>query len=149
MIFRFRFETLLSLRRNLEELAQQKLAGALALLAEQQGKLEALRLQRRSLIAEFEEKKRQMLPVPLFSLYMEVLSAREREIGAGQLLVESQQQLVLEIRQELTGRVRERKVLEKAREKDLQRFVQEQLRKEQGEADEQMVLRFGRHGSLQ
>jgi flagellar FliJ protein len=149
MPFLFRFETLLGLRQSLEELAQQNLARELAVLAGQQRRLEELRLLRRSLIAEFEEKKHRLLAAPLFSFYMEAISVREQEIAAGRLLVQDQQQMVQQKRLELTERVRERKVLEKTREKDRQRFIREQLHKEQMEADEQMVLRFGRQGNLQ
>jgi len=149
MPFLFRFETLLGLRQSLEELAQQKLARELAILADRQRRLEELRLQRQSLIAEFEEKKHRLLAAPLFSFYMEAIGVREQEIAACRFLVQDQQQAVQQKRQELTERVKERKVLEKTREKDRQRFVREQLHKEQMEADEQMVLRFGRQGNLQ
>jgi len=149
MRFRFRFETILGLRRNLEELVQQKLARELMVLEKQQQRLEELRRQRQNLIAEFEEKKHRLLAAPLFSFYMDAIGVREREIVAGRLLVENQQQLVLQIRRELTEKVRERKVLEKTRERDRQRFLQEQLQEEQMEADEQMVLRFGRQENLQ
>ena len=71
MAYHFKLETVLGLRRNLEELAQQKLAKVLALLEEQKLKLAALRQQRQELIAEFEEEKHRKMSAPVFAFYVE------------------------------------------------------------------------------
>ncbi len=147
MAYHFKLETVLALRRNLEELAQQQLARELTLLEAHTRRHDELRAQREATIAEFEEKKKSTMPAPLFVFYMETLARQELEIeGAAQLLA-GQQQAVLKAREALAGRVKERKVMEKARERDFQKFVQAGIKKEQDEADEQMVLRFGRHGN--
>ncbi|MGV1099434.1 flagellar export protein FliJ [Thiovibrio sp. JS02] len=147
MAYHFRLETVLALRRNLEELAQQKLARELLILESHTQRLAGLRSQRQALVDEFEEKKRNTMPAPLFSFYMDAISLKEREIEAVTRLLESQQQVVLAAREALAEKVREKKVMEKARERDYQKFLQAQMKKEQNEADEQMVLRFGRHGN--
>lgn len=148
MAYHFRLETVLGLRRNLEELAQQKLARELTLLEEQRLRLAALKQERQDLIAEFEEKKHRQMLAPVFALFMEGIYRKEQEIEAGHALVEAQQGAVVRAREELAGKMRDKKVMEKARERDYQKFLLAALKKEQNEADEMMVLRFGRKGNL-
>ena len=148
MAYHFRLETVLGLRRNLEELAQQKLARELTLLEERKLRLAALKQERQDLIAEFEEKKHRQMLAPVFALFMEGIYRKEQEIEAGQALVEAQQGAVVRAREELAGKMRDKKVMEKARERDYQKFLLAALKKEQNEADEMMVLRFGRKGNL-
>ncbi len=148
MAYHFKLETVLGLRRNLEELAQQKLARELTLLEEHTLRLAALRQQRLELIAEFEEEKNRQMLAPVFAFYMEGIFRKEQAIEAGRALVEAQQEAVSQARRELTGRVQDKKVMEKARERDYQKFLLAGLKKEQNEADEQMMLRFGRKGNL-
>ena len=148
MAYHFRLETVLGLRRNLEELAQQKLARELTLLDEQKLRLATLKQQRQELIAEFEEEKHRQMLAPIFAFYVEGIFRKEQEVEAGQARVEAQLGAVAQAREELTGRVQDKKVMEKARERDYQKFILAGLKKEQKEADEQMVLRFGRKGNL-
>ena len=148
MGYHFKFETVLGLRRNLEELAQQRLARELILLEEQKLRLAALQQLRLDLIAEFENEKKRQMPASLFAFYMEGIFHQEQEVAAGLSRVEIQREVVARAREELTGKVRDKKVMEKARERDYQKFLLAGLKKEQSEADEQMVLRFGRNGNL-
>ena len=148
MAYHFRLETVLGLRRNLEELAQQKLARELTLLDEQKLRLATLKEQRQELIAEFEEEKHRQMLAPIFAFYVEGIFRKEQEVEAGQARVEAQLGAVAQAREELTGRVQDKKVMEKARERDYQKFILAGLKKEQNEADEMMVLRFGRKGNL-
>ena len=148
MAYHFKLETVLGLRRNLEELAQQKLARELTLLEEHTLRLAALRQQRLELIAEFEEEKNRQMLAPVFAFYMEGIFRKEQEVEARRALVEAQQEAVFQARKELTGKVQDKKVMEKARERDYQKFLLAGLKKEQNEADEQMMLRFGRKGNL-
>ena len=148
MAYHFKLETILGLRRNLEELAQQKLARELALLAEEKLRLAALQQERKELIAEFEEEKRWKMSAPVFAFYVEGIFRKEQEIEAGFARVEARQAAVVRAREELAAKMRDKKVMEKARERDYQKFLLAALKKEQNEADEQMVLRFGRKGNL-
>jgi len=148
MAYRFKLETVLGVRRNLEELAQQKLAREITLLGEQKSRLAALMQQRQELIAEFEEEKHKQMLAPLFAFYMEGIFRKEQEVEAGRALVKAQQGAVIQAREELAGKMRDKKVMEKARERDYQKFLLAALKKEQKEADEQMVLRFRRKENL-
>ena len=148
MAYHFKLETILGLRRNLEELAQQKLARELALLAEEKLRLAALQQERKELIAEFEEEKHRKMSAPVFAFYVEGIFRKEQEVEAGFARVEAGQAAVVRAREELAAKMRDKKVMEKARERDYQKFLLAALKKEQNEADEQMVLRFGRKGNL-
>jgi len=148
MAYHFKLETVLGLRRNLEELAQQKLARELTRLEERELRLVALRQQRQELIADFEEEKQRQMLAPVFAFYVEGIYRKEQEVEAGQAQVAAQQGAVVQAREELTGKVRDKKVMEKARERDYQKFLLAGLKKEQNEADEQMVLRFGGRENL-
>lgn len=144
MAYRFRLQAVLDYRRNLEELAQQQLVDAEGLLARQQARLGEMEEELAGAIAAFEERKQRPMPAPLYGLHVQGLEQREREIAAQKQLIAAQQQAVALARAELLTRVQERKIMEKAREKDQTRYLQEELRKEQKELDEQMVLRFKR-----
>lgn len=148
MAYRFRLETLLTFRRNLEEQAQLQLARELRALAERQARLVDLRDSREQMIDEFEERKQQSLRASLFSFYMEAIRRKEREIEALLAAIAQQGQVVEEARQQLQERVKSRKVIEKAREKDYQKYLQDFLHEEQKESDEQAILRSGRDDLL-
>ena len=73
MGYHFKLETVLGLRRNLEELAQQRLARELTFLEEQKLRLAALQQQRQELIAEFEEKKQRQMLASVFAILPRLL----------------------------------------------------------------------------
>lgn len=144
MAYRYRLELVLKYRHDLEELAQQNLARQQAILSGQQQRLEDLRLERRSMMADFERRKAAPILAPLFAAFVENLTLRESDIESQAQVVKAQQQMVAEAREELAEKMKQRKVLEKARERDYQKYVQEEMRKDQKENDEMMVLRHGR-----
>ncbi|HIJ78910.1 MAG: flagellar export protein FliJ [Desulfobulbaceae bacterium] len=144
MAYHFKLDTVLMLRRNLEEVAQQKLAKELLVLDAHSRRLAEVKKAREDLIAEFEQKKKAPMNPAFFSFYMNSISRREQEIEGVLQLIANQQKAVAKARHELAERVKGKKVMEKAKERDYQKYQHEELRKEQNEADEQMVLRFGR-----
>jgi flagellar protein FliJ len=148
MAFRFKLETLLSCRRSLEEQAQQVLAREQTVLAAHRQGLAELEEERLRLEAELERRKKSTISAPLFTFYMDALGRQEEEVRARRLMIDSQQRAVEKARSELVERVKARKVIERSREKEHQEYVREELRREQNENDEQMVLRHGRAASL-
>lgn len=144
MAYRFRFESVLSYRRNLEELARQKLTLAQAQLERQRVRLAELEEELRRALIAFEERKQRPLTAPLYVLFVEGIERRERDLASQHKAVVSQQEVVEQARGELVEKVRQRKVMEKARERDYQAWLRAERQKEQNELDEQMVLRFKR-----
>lgn len=141
MAYKFRLEAVLRFRQNLEEVAMQKLAQKLNELELRQGSLARLRQQREEMIAELEEEKRLPIAAPFFALRVEGIFRKEQEIEAGLALVDEAKEAVNLAREELTERMRDRKVMEKVKERDHQEFLQSRLKKEMNEADEQVMLR--------
>ena len=146
MAYRFRFASVLDYRRNLEELARQELALAQAQLERQQSRLTEITAELAQAIATFEERKRQPIAAPLYTMFVDGIERRKRDLDRRRQEVGRQRKVVEQVRQELVVKMRERKIMEKARERDYEEYLREELKKEQAELDEQMILRFGRHG---
>lgn len=144
MAFEFRLETLLTYRRNLEELAEQKLARELRILQGHKDHFARLKNTRVRMIEDFEARKLKAMTSAMFTFYAEAVRNKDREIIAQKTLIESQEQIIIQCRGELAEKVRGRKVIEKAREKDYKMYVAEIQRKELQDADEMAVLRYGR-----
>lgn len=146
MAYRFRLESVLNYRRNLEEVAQQKLARELFLLDTCREELARLEADLARFVEELEQRKQKPMAAPLYSLYVQAIDRKEGDIARQHRRIAAQATAVERARQELAERVKERKVMEKARERDQDKYLREVLRLEQNASDEQMVLRFNRHG---
>jgi len=146
MGYRYKLETLLTVRRNFEEQAQQKLAHELFVLANHKKYLDELEEQRLDLFATLEEKKQHELSAALFTFYVEAIHLKNRQISFQQNAVLAQQEMIETVRAELMVKVKARQVVERLKEKDFVAWRQELLRQEQVEMDEQAVLRFGKEG---
>lgn len=147
MAYTFRLESVLNYRRNLEEVAQQKLARELVLLEEYRAALARFEAELVRLVEDLEQRKQKPMMAPLYTLYMQAIDRKERDIAQQQRVIAAQAKAVERARGDLAERVKGRKVMEKARERDQEKYLREMLQKEQNASDEQMVLRFNRHGS--
>jgi flagellar protein FliJ len=144
MAYQYKLETLLTVRRNFEEQAQQKLAHELFVLANHKKHLDELEEQRLALFAVLEEKKQQTISAAMFSFYVEAIHMKNRQIAFQHNAVLAQQEMIETVRADLLVKVKARKVVERLKEKDLLAWKQEMIRKEQIESDEQAVMRFGK-----
>lgn len=142
MAYTYKLEALLTFRTNLEELAQQGLTREKKLLENHRKRLEELKISRYLTIEEFERKKKSVLPAYMLLFYMESIYNMDREIQGQQTMVESQEKVVEQARQNLLDKVKDRKVIERAREKDYENYLQRLRHEEQKEADEMAVLRY-------
>ena len=148
MAYRFRLETVLTYRRSLEEQVQLRLAREQRLLDTHLDRLDHLKAERRQIMRDLESAKRKQLAAPMFSNYMECIDTKEWEIRAQAVTVESQRRVVDEAREELQDKMKDRKVMERAKEQDYNTYLRGYLRKEQNDSDEQALLRFGREKVL-
>ena len=144
MAYKFKLEPVLNYRRNLEELAQQKLVSEQQVLKHHRERLARLQTEREQMIADFERRKKEAMPASLFAFHVNGIGRKEGEIQVQKNLVASQRQVVERAREDLHEKVKARKVIERARERDYQKYMKEYLRKEQNASDELAVLRFGR-----
>ena len=148
MAFHFKLEQVLTYRRNLEEQAQLNLAKVKTILDNFKRQLVNLKTERLAFIDNLEERKKKSVPAPEFSFYMECIETKEAEIEEQNTVVEKQKSIIEKARFALFERVKERKVIEKLREKGLQEYTKESIRKEQNELDEKATFRFGRSVQL-
>ncbi len=144
MAFQFKLEQVLSYRRNLEEQAQLNLAKEKVILDNFKRQLARLRSERLAFINSLEERKKKSIPAVEFSFRQECIDAKEFEIEEQIVVVEKQKRIMEKARFALFEKVKERKIIEKLREKNLQEYTTESLRKEQSELDEKATIRFGR-----
>ena len=142
--YKYKLETLLTFRRNLEEQAHLKLVREQDILIGHKKRLEVLKSERVRIIQDLEERKKKRLQAALFSLYMNSIRSRERDIQVQMTMIESQKHVVEEARKALLEKVKERQIIEKAKERDHQNFLKEGLKEELKEHDEMAVLTFGR-----
>ncbi|MFZ5772301.1 MAG: flagellar export protein FliJ [Desulfurivibrio sp.] len=144
MAFHFRLEAVLTLRKNLEEQAQLKLAREQLMLQRHQLRFAELQEKRRELCEAMEERKKKTMSGSLFLFYMEAMRIQELQLRILQTTIAAQQQVVEKVRSELAEAMKKRKTIEVLREKELQKYLQETRRREQNESDEQALLRHGR-----
>ena len=144
MPYHFKLDTLLNLRRNFEEQARLKLAGEQRTLDNHLSFLGGLRKERAAMIDEMEARKKKQMTGAMYSLYVEGIGTQEWRIQVQNNTVEAQKQVVAQTREELAEAMKQRKMIEKIREKDYLNYQREELRREQNENDEQAVLRHNR-----
>lgn len=144
MAFHFTLESVLTLRKNIEEQIQLKLAREQMILNAHQLRLEDLKKKRADLCLVMEEKKKQTLAVKIFLFYMESMRIQELQIHILTNTIAAQQQIVAGVRAELAEAMKQRKILDVLKENALLKYLDETRRKEQNESDEQALLRYGR-----
>ena len=144
MAFHFRLESVLTVRKNIEEQVQLKLAREQMMLQRHQLRFAGLQEKRRELCEAMEERKKKPINGSLFLFYMEAMRIQELQLRILQTTIASQQQIVEKVRSELVEAMKKRKIIDVLREKELQKYLLEMRRREQNESDEQALLRHGR-----
>jgi flagellar protein FliJ len=144
MAFRFRLESVLTYRRNLEELAQQDLAKEISLLNKLSNDLVIFNEQRLQIIADLTRMQQEGAEGNMLLFYSDCLQGKDFQIAAQHQKIEEQKKEVEKVRAVLAKKVQERQIIDKTREKALQQYKKEELLKEQNENDEQAILRFER-----
>ncbi|MBI5559363.1 MAG: flagellar export protein FliJ [Deltaproteobacteria bacterium] len=144
MAFHFRLESVLTVRKNIEEQVQLKLAREQMVLSNHQARLAALQGQRSELSAAMEQRKKKTMAGRMFLYYMEAMRVQELQILMQQSTIAAQKKIVEKVRSELAEAMKKRKIMDVLREKELERYLLETRRKEQNESDEQALLRYGR-----
>lgn len=144
MAFHFRLESVLTVRKNLEEQVQLKFAREQMVLQNHRTLLAGIEEQRQQLTVAMEERKKKTMAGAQFLFYMEAMRIQELRIHILQNTIAAQQHIVEQARKELSQAMKERKTIEVLREKELQHYLLETRRKEQNESDEQALLRHGR-----
>ena len=135
-MYRFNLEPLLNHRRYLEEVLQKDLAGLKIRLEAEKGKLWALRQKRRKTVLQLQEKQTAGRPASEIKLYIDFIEQLSKEMEAQRRnVLEAKRNFNLK-RQDLVAAMKKKKILERLKEKGLQAYEQEQIKKERNLMDE-------------
>jgi len=141
-MYRFNLEPLLNHRRYQEEILQKELAGLKIRLAAEKDKLWILRQKKRKYVQQLQEKQTDGRPVSEIKLFVDFVEqlAKEMEVQR-QNVLHAERDLNLK-RQDLIAAMKKRKTLDRLKEKGLQAYEHEQLKKERSFMDEVASRQF-------
>ena len=141
-MYHFNLEPLLNHRRYQEEVLQKELADLKIRLDAEKDKLWLLRQKKRKTVLLLQEKQTDGRPASEIKLYIDFVEQLS-------ITMEAQKQNVLEAernfnqkRQDLVAAMKKRKILDRLKEKGLQAYEQEQLKKERNLMDEVAAHQF-------
>lgn len=142
-MYAFELQPLLDARQAQEEQKQRELAEALRYCESQQAILEGIRNSRMQMIAEYRALEGQTVSSLQLMLYSEnIAQYREKEDAQRECCRQAEVDAE-EKRLSLIEATKQKKILEKLKEKRLLAYQQELSRKENKELDETAILRFG------
>ena len=135
-MYRFNLEPLLNHRRYQEEILQKELAGLKVRLVAEKDKLWLLRQKKRKYVQQLHEKQTDGRPVSEIKLFVDFVEqlAKEMEVQRRKVL-DAERDLNLK-RQDLIAAMKERKTLDRLKEKGLQAYEEKQLKAERNLMDE-------------
>jgi flagellar protein FliJ len=140
--FRFPWQTLLNWKRNLEELSQMRLAAKAGQLQKEEERIQVLAARRRATEEEVSKKAQRGIRADEFALYKEFAEVSRLDL---QKREERRRITLREMEDERDALIRvtkEKKILEKLKEKKLKDFVEEEEKSEQKYNDERVTLRY-------
>jgi len=141
-MYKFNLEQLLNHRRYQEEVLQKELAGLKKHLTEEEHKLRALRKKKRQFLLQFQKKQKDGRPASEIKLYFDFVEHLSKKIDAQhQNVLEAKRTFNLK-RQDLITAMKERKTLDRLKEKGWQAYQQEQSKKERDFMDEVAGFQF-------
>lgn len=142
--FRYRMQSILEIKKKLEEQAKNEFAAARAALNEEEDKLEQLKKRKEAYEDEGRALRENTLNIMDIIENKEALLRMDEFIADQQLNVKRAQDRMEEVRLALQTAMRESKTQEKLREKAFEQFVKEENVKESKEIDELVSYTYGR-----
>ena len=142
MRFVFRLQGLLNWKKNLEELSQMRLAEKLKQLRAEEEEIQRLIEQRSAYQQELKEKSVQGLKAAEYLTYQHYFERSLRDL----LLREEKKKITLHEaeaeREKLVALTKQRKILERLREKRLKKFMYQSEQEERSKNDERVISRY-------
>jgi len=142
-MYQFNLEPLLNHRRYQEEILQKELADLKIRLESENEKLWALRKKKRNTVLQLQKRQTDGRPASEIKLYIDFVEKLSKEMDAQRQKVLSAERDFSRKRQELVAAMKKRKILDRLKEKGLQAYQKEQLKKERSVMDEVAGQRFG------
>ncbi len=142
--FRYRMQSILEIKKKLEEQAKNEFAAARAALNEEEDKLEQLKKRKEAYEDEGRALRENTLNIMDIIENKEALLRMDEFIADQQLNVKRAQDRMEEVRLALQTAMQESKTQEKLREKAFEQFVKEENARESKEIDELVSYTYGR-----
>ena len=142
--FRYRMQSILEIKKKLEEQAKNEFAAARAALNEEEDKLEQLKKRKEAYEDEGRALRENTLNIMDIIENKEALLRMDEFIADQQLNVKRAQDRMEEARLALQTAMQESKPQEKLREKAFEQFVKEENARESKEIDELVSYTYGR-----
>ena len=142
--FRYRMQSILEIKKKLEEQAKNEFAAARAALNEEEDKLEQLKKRKEAYEDEGRALRENTLNIMDIIGNKEALLRMDEFIADQQLNVKRAQDRMEEARLALQTAMQESKTQEKLREKAFEQFVKEENARESKEIDELVSYTYGR-----
>ncbi len=142
--FRYRMQSILEIKKKLEEQAKNEFAAARTALNEEEDKLEQLKKRKEAYEDEGRALRENTLNIMDIIENKEALLRMDEFIADQQLNVKRAQDRMEEVRLALQTAMQESKTQEKLREKAFEQFVKEENAKESKEIDELVSYTYGR-----
>jgi flagellar FliJ protein len=141
-MYQFNFEPLLNHRRYQVEVLQKQLADLKIRLDAEKDKLWLLRQKKRKTVLRLQEKQTDGRPASEIKLYIDFIEQLSEKMEAQkQNVLEAERDFSLK-RRDLVAALQKRKILDRLKEKGLQAYEQEQLKKERSLMDEVAAHQF-------
>jgi flagellar FliJ protein len=142
MGFVFKLQGLLNWKKNLEELSQMRLAEKLKQLRVEEEEIQGLIKQRSAYHLELQEKSVQGLKAAEYLTYQHYFERSLQDL----LLREEKKKITLREaeaeREKLVGLTKQRKILERLKEKRLKKFMYQSEQEERSKNDERVISRY-------
>lgn len=145
--FKFNLQTVLKLKEQLEQNAKNNLGKATKVLEQEEKALEELFVYKEELIKSFKEKSKQGTNVQELINHNNYLLKLNKRIKNQNQNVDIARRNVDKQRQVLVEASREKKVLEKLREKKFEEYMKEEYKKEQKITDEIVSYKYSQKDS--
>ena len=142
--FRYRMQSILEIKKKLEEQAKNEFAAARTALNEEEDKLEQLKKRKEAYEDEGRALRENTLNIMDIIENKEALLRMDEFIADQQLNVKRAQDRMEEVRLALKTAMQESKTQEKLREKAFEQFVKEENKRESKEIDELVSYTYGR-----
>ena len=143
-MYQFNLEPLLNHRRYQVEVLQKELADLRIRLDAEKDKLWLLRQKKRKTVLRLQEKQTDGRPASEIKLYIDFVEQLSKEMEAQKQNVLAAERNFSLKRQDLVAAMKKRKILDRLKEKGLQAYEQEQLKKERNLMDEVAAHQFTR-----
>ena len=143
-MYKYTLEPVLSHRKTLEENLQKEMAVCKRLLANEKKRLWIFEKSRTNLLKEMQQKQQENITISEIILYLSFIEQLSKDLEKQKERVSEFENEMEQKREDLVEAMKNRKTLEKLRDKGLDAYRQDMMRKEQGFMDEMAINGFNR-----